>query len=71
MVAAPAGHGLGQQNQLILKVFSHTMRLLVDFFRPYKMSVLAWPAWRRVLAMLPVCALLWLAVFWALSKEFG
>jgi hypothetical protein len=29
-------------------------------------SVLAWPAWLRVLAVLPVLALLWLGVDWAL-----
>lgn len=28
-------------------------------------SVLAWPAWLRVLAVLPALALLWLAVAWA------
>lgn len=28
-------------------------------------SVLAWPAWRRVLAVIPALALLWLAVAWA------
>ena len=28
-------------------------------------SVLAWPAWLRVLTLLPVIALLWLAVAWA------
>ena len=28
-------------------------------------SVLAWPAWLRLLAVLPVVALLWLAVAWA------
>ena len=27
--------------------------------------VLAWPAWLRVLTLLPVVALLWLAVAWA------
>jgi hypothetical protein len=27
--------------------------------------VLAWPAWLRVLAVLPALALLWLAVLWA------
>jgi len=27
--------------------------------------VLAWPAWLRVLAVLPAVALLWLAVAWA------
>jgi hypothetical protein len=29
-------------------------------------SVLAWPAWLRVLAVLPVLGLLWLGVAWAL-----
>ncbi|MDP3706540.1 MAG: hypothetical protein Q8R56_00400 [Polaromonas sp.] len=28
-------------------------------------SVLAWPAWLRVLTVLPAVALLWLAVAWA------
>lgn len=28
-------------------------------------SVLDWPAWLRVLAVLPAVALLWLAVAWA------
>lgn len=28
-------------------------------------SVLAWPAWLRVLAVLPVVLALWLAVWWA------
>ena len=28
-------------------------------------SLLAWPAWLRVLAVLPAVALLWLAVAWA------
>ena len=28
-------------------------------------SVLAWPAWLRVLAVMPAVALLWLAVNWA------
>lgn len=28
-------------------------------------SVLAWPAWLRVLAVLPALVLLWLAVAWA------
>jgi hypothetical protein len=31
-------------------------------------SVLAWPAWQRVLAVIPVLALLWLAVAWALAE---
>lgn len=33
--------------------------------RPGRPSVLAWPAWRRVLAVLPAVLLLWLAVAWA------
>lgn len=28
-------------------------------------SVLAWPAWLRVAAVLPIVLLLWLAVLWA------
>ena len=28
-------------------------------------SVLTWPAWLRVLAVLPPIALMWLAVLWA------
>jgi hypothetical protein len=28
-------------------------------------SVLAWPAWLRVLTLLPALVLLWLAVLWA------
>lgn len=31
-------------------------------------SMLAWPAWLRVLAVVPVLALLWLAVAWALAE---
>ena len=30
-------------------------------------SLLAWPAWLRVLAILPVVALLWIGVAWALT----
>ena len=30
-----------------------------------RVSVLAWPAWLRVLALLPAVALMWLAVAWA------
>ncbi|MEO8013442.1 hypothetical protein [Polaromonas sp.] len=33
--------------------------------RPRRPSVLAWPAWLRVLAVLPAVGLLWLAVAWA------
>ena len=30
-----------------------------------RLSVLAWPAWLRVLVVLPAVVLLWLAVAWA------
>jgi hypothetical protein len=30
-----------------------------------RLSVLAWPAWRRVLAVLPLVLVLWLGVWWA------
>jgi type VI protein secretion system component VasF len=30
-------------------------------------SLLAWPAWLRVLAILPAIVLLWLGVAWALT----
>lgn len=33
--------------------------------KPSRSSMLAWPAWLRVLAVLPAVALLWLAVAWA------
>ncbi|CDS54033.1 hypothetical protein [Polaromonas sp. CG9_12] len=33
--------------------------------KPSLSSMLAWPAWLRVLAVLPAVALLWLAVAWA------
>lgn len=31
----------------------------------HRLSVLGWPAWLRVLAVLPVVLALWLAVAWA------
>jgi hypothetical protein len=30
-----------------------------------RLSVLAWPAWRRILVVLPLVIALWLAVWWA------
>ena len=36
-----------------------------SFLKSLPFSVLAWPAWLRVLAVLPAVALLWLAVAWA------
>lgn len=29
------------------------------------LSILAWPAWRRVLSVLPLVLALWLAAWWA------
>ncbi|PKO60461.1 MAG: hypothetical protein CVU24_12865 [Betaproteobacteria bacterium HGW-Betaproteobacteria-18] len=41
----------------------HTSAHLAAPARPAR-SVLAWPAWLRVLAVLPVVLALWLAVGW-------
>jgi hypothetical protein len=45
----------------------HLVKLMfVPFFQKiFQRSVLAWPAWFRVLVLLPVVLLLWLAVGWA------
>lgn len=32
-----------------------------------QLSLLAWPAWRRVMAVLPALLVLWLLVVWALA----
>ena len=41
-------------------------RVVCAFFAQCRYaSVLAWPAWLRVLAVAPAVALLWLAVAWA------
>ncbi len=45
-------------NRLLLSVFTQALHT----------SVLAWPAWLRVLAVAPLLALLWLGVAWA-SQE--
>ncbi|HEY4316432.1 MAG TPA: hypothetical protein VGN04_02400 [Herbaspirillum sp.] len=45
------------------------MRAIKTFFR--NSSVLGCPAWLRVLLVLPVCALLWLGVYWALTGDFS
>lgn len=37
------------------------------FFLILRTGVFAWPAWLRVLAVLPACSLLWLGVYWALA----
>ncbi|WP_294769148.1 hypothetical protein [uncultured Rhodoferax sp.] len=39
--------------------------LLFVFTQALRSSVLAWPAWLRVLAVAPLLALLWLGVLWA------
>ena len=38
---------------------------MITFSSSSHRSILAWPAWLRVLAVLPLVALLWLAVAWA------
>jgi hypothetical protein len=35
------------------------------FFKRGSSSILAWPAWLRVLVVLPVLLILWCAVLWA------
>lgn len=47
------------------------MTSLRRFFYIYRLGMLAWPVWYRVLAVLPVCALLWLGVLWAASQDIG
>jgi hypothetical protein len=34
-------------------------------------SVLSWPAWLKVVAVLPVCALLWIGVAWAVAENIA
>jgi hypothetical protein len=45
------------------------MLFLPRFSRRSASTVLAWPAWLRVLAVLPAVLSLWLAVMWALAGE--
>jgi hypothetical protein len=40
-----------------------------NFFR--NSSVLGSPGWLRIVLVLPVCALLWLGVCWALTGDFS
>jgi hypothetical protein len=40
-----------------------------NFFR--NSSVLGCPGWLRIVLVLPVCALLWLGVYWALTGDFS
>lgn len=44
---------------------SHRLPLQAPSRPKPRRSVLAWPAWLRVLAVLPVVVVLWLAVLWA------
>jgi hypothetical protein len=32
-------------------------------------SMLSWPVWLRVAAVLPVCAILWIGVAWAMAEN--
>ena len=38
---------------------------MITFSSSSHRSILAWPAWLRLLAVLPLLVLLWLAVAWA------
>ena len=38
-----------------------------SLFPMFGSDVFAWPAWLRMLAVLPACLVLWLAVCWALA----
>lgn len=38
---------------------------------PARSSVLSWPAWKRIVAVLPLCLLLWLGVAWALAPNLA
>lgn len=40
-------------------------RALLPLTQAFRSSVLAWPAWLRVLVVAPLLALLWLGVWWA------
>lgn len=40
-------------------------RALLPLTPAFRSSVLAWPAWLRVLAVVPLLGLLWLGVWWA------
>lgn len=41
------------------------MSTLTKIFNPLRRSVLSWPAWLRMLVVLPLVLLLWLGVAWA------
>jgi hypothetical protein len=41
------------------------MSTLTKIFTLWRRSVLSWPAWLRMLAVLPLVLLLWLGVAWA------
>jgi hypothetical protein len=45
------------------------VQTIKTFFR--HSSVLGCPGWLRVALVLPVCALLWLGVYWALTGDFS
>jgi hypothetical protein len=68
---ALAAHDRRAAIHITLKVFRFDMTMLFRLFRANRMSMLAWPVWYRILAVLPVCILLCLGVIWALSKDIG
>ncbi|NMM27712.1 MAG: hypothetical protein HHJ12_10600 [Glaciimonas sp.] len=45
------------------------MSFRTQFPRSFVFAVLAWPAWLRVLVILPAILALWLGVLWALAGE--
>ena len=54
---------------LIFKQLTSIMSFRTQSPRSFAFAVLAWPAWLRVLAILPAILALWLGVLWALAGE--
>ncbi len=59
-------YGAQERHQNRMKPVSPAPRPTVPLPRA---SLLAWPAWCRVLALVPVLSLLWAAAFWALAES--
>lgn len=55
----------GDHGHKHLHVLPHHDAAQSASLRKPALSVLAWPAWLRVVAVLPLVLLLWLAVLWA------
>lgn len=53
----------------IINFLISIMSFLTQFSCGFIFAVLAWPAWLRVLAILPAILALWLGVLWALAGE--